>query len=135
MSEPGGLGGVGGKAGTMPATVLLVDDDRLARLRLRIELEAVGYRVVDEASDGYGAIALAATHEPDFVILDQLMPMLDGSDAIPAIRSVSPGSRVIVHTAVASEDLEHHARAQGAAGYVDKVRPLQELVELLGELA
>jgi two-component system response regulator EvgA len=119
----------------MPRTVLIADDDRLTRLMLRVELEAQGYRVVDEAADGYGAIALAAAIEPDFVILDQMMPLLDGTDALAAIRSVSPTSRIIVHSSIDSADFAAQALADGAAGCVSKQQDLDHLVSLLADLS
>lgn len=114
-------------------TVLIADDDPLTRLMVRTELEAAGYRIVDEAADGYAAIALSAAHEPDVVVLDQMMPLLDGSDAIAAILSVAPASRVVVYSAVDSEDLARHAFSQGAARFVDKAQPVAVLVEAVGE--
>jgi CheY-like chemotaxis protein len=118
----------------MPRSVLLVDDDPLSRLVLRKALEQADYRV-DEAADGYAAISLAAALEPDFVILDQMMPLLDGTDALPAIKATSPATVVVLYTSLDSVELEQHALAQGAAGLVNKQRPLEALIDLLDELS
>jgi DNA-binding NarL/FixJ family response regulator len=115
----------------MAASVLIVDDDPQTRRMLRMELESAGFRVVDEAADGYAAIALAVTHEPDFVILDQMMPMLNGSDAIGAIASVAPSTRVIVYSALDSPTVARRAIEDGAFAYLDKAEPLTALIGML----
>lgn len=127
---------VAGQVPRMPAPsrVLIVDDDPLTRLAVRIELEANGYRVVDEAATGYDAISLAAVHEPDFIILDQMMPMLAGHDALPAVVSAAPGARVVIYTSVDSPVLALDVLRDGAAGFVSKQRDVAELIALLDEL-
>jgi CheY-like chemotaxis protein len=118
----------------MPFTVLLADDDKLARRLLRAQLEDEGFRVVEEAGDGYSAIAIAAAVEPDFVILDQMMPMLDGTDALAAIAAASPLSQVIVHTALDAPDFQDHARRAGAVAVIHKLQPFADLLDLLRSL-
>jgi DNA-binding NarL/FixJ family response regulator len=118
----------------MALSVLIVDDDPHVRRVLRMELEAAGFRVVDEAADGYAAIALVVTHEPDFVILDQMMPMLNGSDAIGAISAVAPSTRVIVYSALDSASVARRAIADGAVAYLDKAEPVAALIGVLANL-
>lgn len=90
--------------------------------------------MTDEAADGYEAIALAAATEPDFVILDQMMPLLDGTDALTDIVAASPRSQVIVNTSIDSPALAALAFERGAAAFLDKKRNLHDLVTVLAEL-
>jgi two-component system, OmpR family, KDP operon response regulator KdpE len=68
--------------------VLVVDDEQAIRRFLRIGLEAEGYDVVD-AETGKAAIAMAATHVPELVILDLGLPDLDGAQVLAQLRQWS----------------------------------------------
>ena len=73
--------------------VALADDDEDIRLLLRLAFEADDrFDVVGEAADGAGAIALAADTDPDVLVLDRQMPVLDGVAALPEIRRRAPRS-------------------------------------------
>ncbi|MBA2666292.1 MAG: GAF domain-containing protein [Trueperaceae bacterium] len=75
------------------ATILVVDDDREIRALLRQELEETGHAVI-EAADGRAALAAVATHRPDLVILDVMMPELSGFD-VAAVLKNDPGTASI----------------------------------------
>ena len=78
-----------------PIRVVLCDDTRDIRLLLSLALElAGGFEVVGEAADGSEAIAQVTAHQPDVVLLDLAMPVLDGLQALPHIRERAPGSLV-----------------------------------------
>jgi response regulator RpfG family c-di-GMP phosphodiesterase len=84
-----------------PVRVMLVDDVADLRLLLGSLFKAYpGVEVVAEAADGEQAVTLAARHQPDLVVLDLAMPVLDGASALPRLREVAPHSRVVVLTAV-----------------------------------
>ena len=84
----------------MPTSGVLVDDSPDVRrlLSTRLELEG-GFEVVGEAADGAEAIVLATRHQPDLIVLDAMMPVLTGLDALPAIVKGSPASKVVVYSA------------------------------------
>jgi CheY-like chemotaxis protein len=83
--------------------VLIVDDERDVRLLLRTQLETAGHEVTGEAADGAEAIEQCAATNPDVVILDLLMPRVNGFEAIPRLRTKHPDVGIIAYTAVAGE--------------------------------
>ncbi|MEA3020873.1 MAG: two-component system, NarL family, nitrate/nitrite response regulator NarL [Actinomycetota bacterium] len=83
--------------------VLIVDDEEDIRVLLREQLERAGYEVVGAASDGAEALVLCASEKPDAVILDLLMPHVNGFDAIPKLRTQHPKAAIIAYTAVAGD--------------------------------
>jgi DNA-binding NarL/FixJ family response regulator len=81
----------------MELGILVVDDEPLHRRLLRSVVEPeVGLRVIGEAHHGRRAVELAAELQPDVVVLDLRMPTMDGLTALPLLRRVSPGSRIVV---------------------------------------
>ena len=103
--------------------MLLVDDVTEIRLLLR-SLFAVhpGVEVVGEAGGGRQAIDLAANTQPDLVVLDLSMPVMDGVAALPAIREAAPGARVVVLSAI-PQGVDPGAVAAGAVAYVERAPP------------
>lgn len=116
--------------------VLIADDHSLFVDALRALLETEhGIDVVATAPNGLEAVERAVELEPEVVLMDVSMPVLDGFEATRAIRQRAPGTRVLVVTGSnAKEDLER-AREAGAAGYVSKDRIAAELVEAIREAA
>ena len=113
----------------MPAVrVLLVDDSDDVRNLLRTSMELDGdYEVVDEACDGAEAIALATKHQPDLVVLDAMMPVLSGIDALPAIQRGSPASKVVVYSAFTDDPALERIYEAGAHAVVNKAAPIDQL--------
>ena len=83
--------------------VLIVDDEEDVRVLLRAQLERAGYEVAGEAADGAEAIRLCETTAPDAIILDLLMPNVNGFEAIPRLRTKYPKVGIIAYTAVAGD--------------------------------
>lgn len=83
--------------------VLVVDDEPDVRLLLRLQLERNGHEVTGEAADGADALAQCRHDQPDVVILDLLMPIVNGFETIPRLRTEFPGVGVIAYTAVAGD--------------------------------
>jgi NarL family two-component system response regulator LiaR len=109
--------------------VLIADDHAVVRDGLR------GFRalqddveVVGEAADGEEAVAAAERLTPDVALVDLVMPRVDGLEAIRRMRTVAPGTRVIVLTSFADEDRMLPAVRAGAVGYLLKDVDPQELV-------
>jgi DNA-binding NarL/FixJ family response regulator len=102
-------------------TVLIVDDHAVVREGLRTFLELQeGLEVVGEAADGREAIALARTLRPSVILMDLVMPELDGVAAMQALRHDVPDSRVIVLTSFLDDERLLPAIQAGAAGYLLK---------------
>lgn len=113
-----------------PIRVLLVDDHTVVRrgLRLAFDLEP-DLRVVGEAANGQEAIAQVALLEPDVVVMDLLMPVLNGVEATRAIRRAHPDVEVVALTSVLEDRLVVDVVEAGAAGYMLKETRPDELFE------
>ena len=110
-------------------TVLIVDDHTLVREGTRQILErAGGFEVVGEAAEGDGALAIAAAHEPDAVLLDLRLPGTNGVEVARQMATVSPQSRVLMLSAFDDLDYVQAALAAGVSGYLLKTAPGDELV-------
>jgi DNA-binding NarL/FixJ family response regulator len=111
--------------------VLLVDDHVLVREGLRALLERVGLLVVGEASDGRAAVAVAETTEPDVVVLDISIPLLNGVDAAREIIRRRPETKVILLTMYSEEWYVLAALQAGVRGYVLKSNAASNLVHAI----
>jgi len=108
--------------------VLLVDDHAVVREGLRAFLELQeGIEVAGEAADGQAGVAAAERLRPDVVLMDLVMPRLDGVGAMRELRSRLPDVKVIVLTSFADDEQLLPAVQAGAAGYLLKNAQPQEL--------
>jgi two-component system, NarL family, response regulator LiaR len=111
-----------------PIRVLVADDHAVVREGLRTFLELQdGLEVAGEAADGEEAVREAERLRPDVVLMDLVMPRLDGVGAMRELRRRLPGVRVIVLTSYAEDDRLLPAVQAGAAGYLLKTVQPQEL--------
>lgn len=98
--------------------VLVVDDHTMVRTGLATMLAADGdIEVVAQAADGASAIDQASLHNPDVVLMDLSMPVMDGVDATRALRAARSGVRVVVLTSFSDRARVHRALEAGAIGY------------------
>ena len=126
--EPGGFGPKG------PVRTLLVDDRAELRAAIRMAMELDGhFTVVAEASDGREAIAAAAKHQPDLVVLDVMMPVMGGLQAMQGIRASAPRAGIVLLTAC-DHDLVTAADLRLTLGMLDKTLDLDALVSRLAGL-
>lgn len=111
-----------------PMRVLLADDHTLFRAGIRSLLETLGdMQVVAEAADGRDAMRLVALHRPDAVLMDIMMPSLNGLDAAARIARAFPRTRVIMLSMHADEDSVLMALRAGALSYLVKTADPAEL--------
>ncbi len=115
--------------------ILIVDDTADVRRDLRLLLEIAGLEVVGEAADGREAIEKAALLDPDVVVSDLAMPVLDGYAAAAAIRAASPRCRLVALSMYSDDSGRSKARAAGFDAFVVKGAPLPELLGALRPLA
>ena len=116
------------KNNTKPAALILVaDDDPSIRLMTRHILERDGYTVV-EAADGQQALTLYKQKQPDLVLLDAMMPDLDGFEACTQIRRLPDSDRVpiLIITVLNDSDSVSRAFAAGATDYI--IKPIHWVV-------
>ena len=106
---------------TAPISVLIVDDHPVVRRGLRVLLEvAGGIEVAGEAGDGDTALALAAEHAPDVILLDLKLPRVDGIAVLGALKARDSTARVLVLTSATEPALASLALRSGAAGLIYK---------------
>jgi DNA-binding NarL/FixJ family response regulator len=118
-----------------PLRVVIADDHRLFAEALEAILTTDDrIEVVGQASDGAQAVELARTLDPDVVLMDVSMPVLDGFEATREIREESAGVRVLMLTGSNSRADVDRSREAGAAGYVTKDRIASELVATIVEV-
>lgn len=110
--------------------VLLVDDQRLMRdgMRTLLSLEP-DLEVVGEAGDGQEALPAALSLRPDVVLMDVRMPGMNGVAATRELRRVLPEVKVLVLTTFDDDDLVLEALREGAAGYLTKDLPAEEIAD------
>jgi two-component system, NarL family, response regulator LiaR len=114
--------------------VAIVDDNPTVRMSLRSMLKLEPrLTVVAEAENGSAAIAMVEEHRPDVVLMDIIMPVLDGIDATRIITSKFPGTKVIVLTAHSAESIASKAFKAGASHLLTKGCSVEEILEAIEE--
>src|SRR5687767_3109784 len=112
-----------------PIRVIIVDDHAVLRQSLRYLLEAQsGLEVVGEASNGRDAVDLAEKLLPDVVLMDTIMPGLNGIEATRQIRRRLPKTKVLMLTGYMEDEHVAGALKAGASGYVIKKSDLEALL-------
>ncbi len=119
-------------ASSDPLQVLIVDDTPDLRDLLTMALERTGeFRVVAQAENGLEGVEAARRHGPDLVLLDIAMPVMDGLEALPQVRTACPEAIVVMLSGFGASEMTAKALARGADGYLQKG---QSLGHLLGQL-
>jgi DNA-binding NarL/FixJ family response regulator len=118
--------------------VVLADDQALLRKGFRMILEAEdGIEIVGEAADGSDAVRLVELYQPDVVLMDVRMPVLDGIEATRAITTSAAGNetRVLILTTFDLDEYAFSALRAGASGFLLKDVPPTELVGAIRTVA
>jgi DNA-binding NarL/FixJ family response regulator len=118
---------------TPPAVrVMVVDDQALMRTGFRMILDtAEGIEVVGEAANGLEALAEAERCRPDVVLMDIRMPELDGVEATRRLTERDPGPRVLILTTFDLDEYVYSAIRAGAAGFLLKDTPPDQLIDAI----
>lgn len=111
--------------------VLLADDHQILRDGIRRGLENAGETVVGEAGNGEEAVKLAAEHDPDIVLMDLSMPIMDGVAATQLIKESNPRTRVVVLSMHDDPSRTRAALEAGAVAYLTKGTSFAEVLETL----
>lgn len=117
--------------------ILVVDDHTVVRKGLHslLSAEKYGIEVVGEAADGLDAIEKARQLNPQVILMDLMMPRMNGIEAIQAIRQELPEARFLVLTSYGEDDLLIQAIEAGALGYLMKDASPDDLVNTIKSVA
>ena len=115
--------------------VLIADDHAVVREGLRALIEAKpDMELIGEAEDGVQAVLLARSLKPDVILLDLMMPRMDGIQAISEIKRENPAARILVLTSFAENDKVFPAIKAGALGYLLKDSSSQALIQAIRDI-
>lgn len=115
--------------------VLIVDDHAIVRKGIRALLsESGGFEIVGEVADGQEAVVAAATTQPDVILMDLLMPGMDGIEATRRITSQRPEARILVLTSFAADNKLFPAIKAGALGYLLKDSTPEDLMRAIRQV-
>jgi DNA-binding NarL/FixJ family response regulator len=116
-------------------TIIVADDHHVVRQGLRALLEAEpDFRLVGEASDGLGTVQLVERLKPDVLVIDLMMPGLNGLEVTRQVSQRSPQTRVVILSMHANEAYVLEALRNGASGYVLKDSSAADLVQAVREV-
>jgi len=120
----------------MTIRVLVVDDHALVRRGLATFVDSMSdLDLVGEAASGEAALRQCVALRPDVVLMDMVMPGMDGATATRALLASCPSTRVIALTSYPDEDLVHRALQAGAIGYLSKSVGADDLAEAIRSAA
>jgi NarL family two-component system response regulator LiaR len=120
---------------TAPIRVLIADDHAILRKGIRALLGTESdIEVVGEAADGLETVAQAEALRPDVILMDLVMPKMDGIEATRQIAAQQPGVRILVLTSFAADDKVFPAIKAGALGYILKDSGPAELVQAIHQV-
>jgi DNA-binding NarL/FixJ family response regulator len=118
----------------MPARILLVDDFQRIRSGVRSLLTGESVEICGEAENGREAIERVRELHPDLVLLDIVMPVMNGFDAAHQIHQIAPSTKIVFFTVEDSPEAAAFARLIGADGLVPKSAAGSELIPILRRL-
>jgi DNA-binding NarL/FixJ family response regulator len=114
-----------------PLRVVVVDDHPGVRTALADLLEEEGHEVVGQGANGVEALSLVAAHEPDVVVLDVRMPLMDGLEAARKLHVEYPAIRLVMLSAYDDPSLQLESLEAGASAFLVKGCPSAELLAAL----
>jgi two-component system, chemotaxis family, chemotaxis protein CheY len=114
-------------------SIMLVDDEAHIRKFISLLLRHLGVDRIMEASNGSLALELYKKEQPDLVMLDVNMPVMDGIETLRGLKAINPDCVVIMLTSLANRQTIDQAAALGAANYIRKDAPSEEIGRALSE--
>lgn len=117
-----------------PNSVLIVDDIPYVRKTLKQILTSRGFSVVGEAENGSDALQLYQDTQPDFVLMDLVMPVQNGVEATKNILKLDPNAKIIILSAMMQESLVTEAILAGAKDYVVKPFQTEEIFKVIQDV-
>jgi len=115
--------------------VLIVDDSDLRLIQLRALIEQNGHEVVEMARDGAEAIERFRELRPDLVIMDLIMPRMNGLDGLRSILHIDPAARVVIASSMRSPESALEAQRNGARFYLHKPYDAKVVQSVLARIA
>ena len=119
----------------MAKGILMVDDNVVIRRSLRRILESIGeWKIVGEAADGREGIEKARELQPDLIVLDLAMPVMNGLEAARELNQIMPNVPLLMYSAFADKYMEKEAFSVGIKAVVSKASDMEALVRQAREL-
>jgi len=115
------------------AKVLIVDDSESMRVIAAAIVQKLGYSVCGVAANGEEAVSLALRDKPDIVLLDIVMPLKNGIEALKEIKAGHPDAIVVMMTQMADSNLVEECLEAGAANYILKSATHEEIAQSIKE--
>lgn len=113
--------------------ILLVDDEAHIRKYLLLIIKQLGRPTLVEAVNGEDAIVVFQRENPEVVLLDVNMPKMGGIETLKRLKAINPHCVVIMLTSLANRETVEQALENGAAGYIRKDTPKEEIASVLTE--
>lgn len=114
-------------------SILLVDDEAHIRKYVSLILKQLGASKVIEAGNGEEAIASYQSAKPDLVLLDISMPLMNGLETLKKLKEIDPECMIIMLTSMVNRQSIDEALALGAANYIRKDTPKEEIAQAIKE--
>ena len=114
-------------------TVLIVDDEPHIRKYIGLILRKLGAPTILEAANGEEAIAAFIQHQPDLVLMDVNMPVMDGLQALEQLSADYPDALVVMLTSLATRNVVERCLELGAVNFVRKDTPKETMAKVLSE--
>lgn len=116
-------------------TILIVDDAKFMRVKLRKILEDAGYTITGEAQDGREAVRMYTEQRPVITTMDITMPEVDGITAMKAIKKVEPNARIVMISALGQKEKVRESIFAGAMDFIIKPFTPEKVTEVISRIA
>lgn len=117
-------------------SIVLADDHHIVRQGVKALLQnEPDFSVVGESSDGIGVVAMTGQLKPDILVLDLMMPGLNGLEVTRRVAKISPNTRVVILSMYMNEPYVIEALRNGAYGYILKESSISDLIKAIREVA
>jgi DNA-binding NarL/FixJ family response regulator len=116
------------------ARIVIADDHEIVRNGLRAMLEGAGWQVCGEAENGEDAVRKVSELQPDLVILDIIMPVMNGLQAAQAIRELAPDIKIALFSLHDLTHFKNPSFAASADAYLMKTAPSERIVHTISQL-